>query len=422
MSIFVIGINYKTAPIHVREKLYFPLDKLALCVQDILQQGYASEAVLMSTCNRSELYCEGAQVNSLIDWLCMQAALPREVLEPLLYIYEDEQAVAHLMKVACGLDSMILGEPQIFGQLKAAFAESCTAGAVSSALHRLFQYIFMLAKEIRTTTAIGACPVSVASAAAHFAKTQHPNFEKANIVLIGAGDTCALLLRYLKVHADVTLSLVNRNRENALALADEFAIPAYGLDELPEVLMHADVVFSATGSPIPLITQNLIHTVMRSRPQKPLSLIDIAVPRDIEATVNEIEYVSLYCIDDLKSIIEVNRQGREHAASKAYELISMKSAAFMSQYHSQDKVNHTIRTYRSQIEDICRYELKKAKQQIHEGKDAQVVLDAFAHNFTNKLLHAPSVQLRKAGAQGRFDLLHFAKKLFALHETEVELP
>jgi glutamyl-tRNA reductase len=315
---------------------------------------------------------------------------------------------------------MILGEPQIFGQMKAAFAESCTAGAVSSALHRLFQNIFMLAKEIRTTTAIGACPVSVASAAAHFAKTQHPNFEKANIVLVGAGDTCALLLRYLKIHEDVTLSLVNRNVENALALTDEFAIPVYGLDELPDVLMHADVVFSATGSPVPLITQNLITKVMAARSHKPLSLIDIAVPRDIEATVNDIEHVALYCIDDLKSIIEVNRQGREHAASKAQEMINIKSAAFMSQYHSQ--VTHTIRTYRSQIEDICSYELKKAKQQLNEGRDAHLVLEAFAHNFTNKLLHAPSVQLRKAGAQGRFDLLHFAKKLFAIHETEVELP
>lgn len=421
MSIFVIGINHKTAPIALREKIYFPVDKLALYLQDALSSGSAYEAVLLSTCNRSELYCEADDLRVVCDWFAAQSSVSRQLLDQAIYIYRDEEAIAHIMKVACGLDSMVLGEPQILGQMKEAFSESCSAGAVGALFHRLFQQIFTIAKDIRTTTAIGACPVSVASAAVHFAKQQWANFANAKVVLIGAGDTTELLARYLKSHLSLPLTLVNRSLEKAAKFAQEWGGDAYGLDQLPLALAEADIVFSATGSAVPIVNKDIITKAMVSRRAKQMMLIDIAVPRDIEPSIIEHPNVSLFCIDDLKSIIERNRQGREHAAIKAHEMIHAKSVEFFKELQSLDKVAHTIRSYRGQIENLCHLELMKAKQQLHQGDDPVLVLDAFARAFTKKLMHAPSVQLRQAGAEGRFELLRFAKQLFSLPDPETEL-
>lgn len=420
MSIFVIGINHKSAPITVREKLYFAKEWLALYLQDLLASGLAREAVLLSTCNRSELYCDGEDLLKLRDWFCAQTALPKETIDPLLYVYQAEAAVAHIMQVACGLDSMILGEPQILGQVKEAFSESCSAGAVNTSFHRLFQEVFTVAKEIRTTTAIGACPVSVASAAFHFAKQQVASLSLVKIALIGAGDTTELLLRYLKSQLAVPIKLVNRSLEKAVALTEEFGGTVHELSEIKSVLQEVDIVFSATGSTQPIVTKELMASVMVNRAQRELILIDIAVPRDIDPAVSELTNIKLYCIDDLKNIIETNKQGREHAANKAREMIRQKSIAYINEEHSREKVMHTIRAYRSQIEEICRVELIKAKQQLQQGANSDDVLESFANAFTKKLLHVPSVQLRQAGAEGRFELLSFAKQLFAIPDKEAE--
>jgi len=280
--------------------------------------------------------------------------------------------------------------------------------------------VFAIAKEIRTTTAIGACPVSVASAAVHFAKQQIPDFSQANIVLIGAGDTSELLLRYLKTHLGKPVTLVNRSLEKASALMEELGGQVYGLDRLSLALARADLVFSATGSAIPIVNKEIVRDAMQARREKPMMLIDVAVPRDIDPAISELPQVQLYCIDDLKTIIEKNRQGREHAAEKAREMIRKKSREFIVGLSSHDKVTNTIRAYRGQIEDICRVELMKAKQQLHQGVDPDLVLEIFAQAFTKKLLHAPSVQLRQAGAEGRFELLGFAKQLFSIPDPEIE--
>lgn len=419
MSIFVVGINHKTAPIALREQVYFSNDKLALYLQDILNQGIASEAVLLSTCNRSELYCETQDICAAKTWFIAQTALPEEKLAASIYVYQDEQAIAHIMQVACGLDSMVLGEPQVLGQMKVAFSESCTAATIDSSFHRLFQQVFETAKEIRTTTAIGACPVSVASAAIHFAK-QQVALQDANVVVIGAGDTSVLLLKYLQSTPLNTLTLVNRSLEKASHLIEDFTGAIYGLNKLELALEQADLVFSATGSPKALIDQVLINKIMSARLNRPLTLIDIAVPRDVEPTVKEVGNVALFCIDDLKAIIENHHQGREHAAKKARELIVTRSQNFIMELNALDKVTHAICAYRGQIEEICRQELIKAKRQLHQGADPMLVLDAFAHAFTKKLLHTPSVQLRQAGVEGRFELLRFAKQLFAIPDIEIE--
>lgn len=420
MSIFVVGVNHKTAPVHLREQIYFAPDKLSLYSQDLLTQGLVREVVLLSTCNRSELYCEADEVDEVLNWFCAQSSIPRIEWESAIYVFNGEAAVSHIMQVACGLDSMILGEPQILGQLKDAFSESCTTDAIGPVFHPLFQRVFSLAKEIRSVTAIGACPVSVASAAAHFAAQQVNAVEKANVVLVGAGDTTGLLLRYLKNSLTTPVALVNRSIEKAEALAQTVGAKVFGLNQLTEVLAQADLVFTATGSPVPLITKTIVAEAMAVRPGKPLTFIDIAVPRDVDPAVSEVEQVQLFCIDDLKAIIETNRQGREHAADKAREMIRIKSLEFITSQKFSDKTANAIRAYRGQIEEICRAELKKAKQQLRQGEDASLVLEAFANAYTKKLLHAPSVQLRQAGAEGRFELLRFAKQLFALPDPEVE--
>lgn len=419
MSIFVIGINHKTAALDLREKIYFALEKLPLYLQDLLTNGLAQEAVLLSTCNRSELYCHAETAEPLREWLCAQAALPTTSLAAALYVYQDEKAIAHMMSVACGLDSMVLGEPQILGQMKEAFSESCTANAIGTLFHRLFQQIFTVAKEIRTATAIGACPVSVVSAAIHFAKTQL-NLQDAKVAMLGAGDTCDLLMRYLKPQVVKPLTIINRNEERALALADTYQALGYGLDALPQTLSEADLIFTATGSATPIITYTMMMHATDKR-HKPLVIIDVAVPRDVEEAVGRVPNVALYCIDDLKVIIEKNRQGREHGAEKAREMIRSQSVELMLELQSYDHIAHTIRAYRGQIEAICRVELLKAKQQLAQDvMTPQEILDAFAHAFVKKLLHAPSVQLRQAGAEGRFELLHYAKQLFAIPDPDIE--
>lgn len=415
MSIFVIGINHKTAPISIREKVFFASEQYAIYLHDLLSYPGVREAVLLSTCNRSELYGEADDVEVLREWFCAQTTLTNKVLEPLLYIYKQEEAITHMMQVACGLDSMILGESQIFGQMKEAFSESCSAGGVGTTFHHLFQQIFMMAKEIRTTTSIGACPVSVASAAIHFAKHHTDHFSQANIVLLGAGQVSELLIRYLKNYLQQPLTLVNRHIEKGLTVLGEVPGQVVDLKQLSQVLLHADIVFSATGSATPIITKNLLSEVMPYR-RKQLILIDIAVPRDVEPAIAELASVKLYCVDDLKSTIETNRQGREHAAAKVHEMIQTKSVECLMSLKSIDNVKHTIQAYRSQIEEICQVELHKAKQQLQRGIDSTIVLDEFARVFINKLLHHPSVQLRQAGEEGRFELLHFAKRLFAISD------
>lgn len=419
MPIIVCGLNHKTAPVELREQLFFSPEKLPLYLQDLLSQENIREAVLLSTCNRSELYCEANDTTQLVNWFCRQYSLPREQIESVLYCYQDQAAVVHLMQVACGLDSMVLGEPQILGQMKAAFSESCVAGVVGTLFHRLFQQVFNMAKEVRTTTAIGACPVSVASSAVALAKQCFSEgLKEKQVLVVGAGDTAQLILSHLQAHPTQKLSIVNRSLTNAVALAKQYAATAQTFAELLPLLQTVDVIFTATGGTQPVIQQQMLAGLQR---HKPLYIIDMAVPRAVEASVADLPNVHLYSIDHLKAIIEQNRQGREHAAEKAHEMIAKQSHEFMTWFHSIEKVTNTIRVYRKQIEELCRIELGKAQKKLQRGDDAWQVLTGFSQSLTQKLLHTPSVQLRQAGFEGRFELLQWAQELFAISESEVDL-
>ncbi len=412
MSIIACGINHKTAPIELREKVVFPPEKLALYLQDLSANENIREAVLLSTCNRSELYCDTDDIDKVTDWFCRHHRVERAELQPALYFYREEKAVEHIMQVACGLDSMVLGESQILGQMKEAFSESCAAGTVDTLFNRLFQQVFAVAKEVRTNTAIGACPVSVSSAAVSFMKE---NFSKmiseSNVLLVGAGVTIELVMRHLQSHSPKKITLVNRSVEHAQELAKKYAAYSAPIAELPVALMTADIVVSATGSTDPIITK-----AMLSAGTKPVFIIDIAVPRDVEASSSELNHVQLHSIDDLKSTIQKNMRGREHAAEKAHEVIKQRTQDFMAWLHSLELVATTIRAYRKQIEDLCAGELSKSLRQLGRGDDPAAVLTIFARALTQKLLHTPTVQLRQAGFEGRIEILQLAQQLFAIAE------
>lgn len=412
MPIFACGINYKTASIDLREKIIFAPEKSSLYLQDLLANENVREAVLLSTCNRSELYCDVEDATVIFEWVVRQHQVSRDQLAAVWYVHQDEAAIEHMMNVACGLDSMVLGEPQILGQMKDAFSESCAAGSVGPQFNRLFQQIFSVAKEVRTNTAIGACPVSMASAAVNLAKQQTAKtLEESTILLIGVGDTIQLVMRYLQTQKPKKIFIANRHIENAAHLAEKNQIEIFSFERLPCLLAQADIVISATGSMIPIVTK-----VMLAERQTPICMVDIAVPRDIDPAVSEWPNVKLFSIDDLKTLIQKNLHGREHAAEKAKEVIKIKSRDFMAWLNSLDQVSMTIRAYRKQIEEMCQAELIKSMRQLERGDDAVQVLASFAHALTNKLLHTPSVQLRQAGVEGRLDVLQFAQQLFAIPE------
>ncbi|MES2218112.1 MAG: glutamyl-tRNA reductase [Pseudomonadota bacterium] len=421
MPIIVCGINHKTAPVEIREKAVFATEKLAIYLADLLAHENIKEAVILSTCNRSELYCDAGNAELLFEWFCRQHNLSARELKPVWYIYHGAAAVQHIMQVACGLDSMVLGEPQVLGQMKEAFSESCAAGSVGPLFNRLFQQVFAVAKDVRANTAIGACPVSVASTAVNLAQQLCPELTGATVLVIGAGDTAELVLRYLTLRAPENLLIANRNLEHANALAKKYAVEVFSLDDLSKALLRADIVISATGSVQPLITKTLMQSILSLRKKHDITLIDIAVPRDIEAQVGELPGVQLRCIDDLKTIIQHNLRGREHAAEKATEVIQQKAHDFIAWLDSLDMVANTISAYRRQIEEMGQAELAKAARQLHRGDDPLQVLASFSHAFTNKLLHAPSVQLRQAGVEGRIDILQLAQQLFAIPQSESEL-
>lgn len=411
MSILAFGLNHKSAPISLREKVIFQTDKLSLYLNDLLTQEDISEAVILSTCNRSEIYCNTKRLPTLMDWFCRQHQLPLSQVKPHTYYYEDKDAVEHMMQVACGLDSMVLGESQILSQMKQAYSESCAAGLVGPLFNRLFQEIFAVSKDIRKATAIGACPVSVSSAAVKFLLTKIKKpLAQQNLLLIGAGVTIELVLRHLRGNRPQTLWIANRNIQNAATLAKKYEGIAIHLDYLPKKIPAADIIISATGGSLPIITPNMIP-IQR---EKELYIIDLAVPRDVSPDVMARGGVHLYSIDDLKSIIESNLISRQHAAEKAREVIKQKSETFITWLQSVDLVATTIKTYRKQIENLCHAELTKSMTQLNRGEDPALVLVRFAHSLTNKLLHTSSVQLRQAGYEGRLEFLQLVQQFFAV--------
>ncbi len=416
MQLIALGLNHTTAPVAIREQVTFSPQRLIHALHDIIEQNIVTEVVIVSTCNRTELYCHAAleQLEQIIDWLCHYHNIQSDALRKHLYTYTDtQQAIHHLLRVACGLDSMVLGEPQILGQLKDAYQTAREAKAINRLLTKAFEYSFSVAKQVRTDTAIGSSPVSVAFAAVRLAQQIFGELNKSTALLLGAGETIELAARHLSENQLNRMIVANRTLERARNLAKEFAGYAITLEEIPMHLAEADIVIASTASPTPILTQETVKNAIKKRKHKPIFMVDIAVPRDIAENVGDLPDVYLYTVDDLNEVIQENLRSRRQAAHQAEEIIDTQVSHFMGWLKSLDAVN-TIRDIRDQTQNIQQEVLNKAKRMLNNGKPAHEVVEYVAHTLGNKLIHAPCCQLRRASFEGHNELIHIARQLFEL--------
>nr|VFK56265.1 MAG: glutamyl-tRNA reductase [Candidatus Kentron sp. TUN]VFK62520.1 MAG: glutamyl-tRNA reductase [Candidatus Kentron sp. TUN] len=419
MPLFAFGINHNTASAAVRERATFAPDEVPQALRELIGCDGVEEAAILCTCNRTDLYCSLADGDgkAVVDWFRRTHDLTVEEIRRHLYTHRARQAVRHIMRVAGGLDSMVMGEPQILGQIKDAYGTACRCGAIGHVLGRLFQYTFSVAKKIRTDTAIGASPVSVAFAAITLARQILGEIAPLTTLLIGAGETIDLVARHLKGAGLKRLIIANRTLENACYLANEFDGYAIALHQIPAHLSEVDMVFSATASQEVILTLSEVIDAIEKRKRRPVYIVDMAIPRDIDPAVGELEDVYLYTVDDLQDVIQVNLRSRQDAAGQAEEIIDAQVNHFMGWLGTLDVVP-TIRAFRSRGEATRDEVLCKAKRMLIAGAPTNDVLDFLANTLTNKLLHRPTVQLRQAGFEGRSELISAAQVLFDIADID----
>ena len=420
MRLLTLGINHKTAPIELREKVSFSTESAARALNAALEQTSLVEITILSTCNRTELYCvpgPNTTEADVLTWLATYHKLSLSDISSCSYALHDKDAVRHTLRVASGLDSMVLGEPQILGQMKSSFRLAKSHGTLGSDLNRLFQYVFSVAKQVRTETDIGENPVSVAYAATSLAKHIFSDLHQATALLVGAGEMIELVARHLVESGVKHILVANRTLERARGLADTFGGQALTLEELPYHLHEADIVISSTASPLPILGKGAVESALKQRRHKPIFMVDIAVPRDIEAEVGDLADVYLYTVDDLQGVIRENLKSRENAANQAEKIIDESLFDFMRESRELGAIS-TLKAYRKKMADLTASELERARIQLDSGAAAELVLERFAHNLSNKMMHEPSIALKKAGADGRHDLLQWAHTLFSLSQDK----
>ena len=399
MFLQVVGINHRTAPVDVRERVVFESENLPDALREVRELPQVSEAAIVSTCNRTELYfvTDSGSVD-LGGWLERYHGLDAGIRDS-LYRLDGRPAVAHAFSVAAGLDSMVLGEPQILGQLKDAYRAAQEAGTTGPLLNRLFQAAFSAAKRVRTETEIGVNAVSVASAAVAMAHTVFATFANRTALMIGAGETAALAARHLRADGLRRMIIANRSIDAARELAAEFQAFAIGLEDIGAHLPEADIVVASTASPTPIVTREMADDALRARRRRPMLMLDIAVPRDIEAAVAELEDVYLFTIDDLQTVIADNLEGRREAAREADLLIAEEVERFEQATRTRDAAP-AIRRLRDEAERARRATLEQAQRLLANGQSPEQVLEYLATTLTNRLMHAPSRRLREAAESG----------------------
>ena len=417
MQFVTYGINHNTAPVNIRENIAFNDEVLPRALESLKQHPNVVEAVIVSTCNRTEIYCYISDEYDHIvkEWLHAFHKQDADSLDEYLYHYKDHDVIRHLLRVTCGLDSMVLGEPQILGQIKIAYSHALNGKTLGKSLGRLFQHAFTVAKQVRTDTAIGSSPVSVAFAAVNLAKQIFSNLADSTALLIGAGETIELAARHLHDNGIGRIIIANRTIERAHNLATQINGYAISLSEMPVHLAEADIVISSTASQLPILGKGAVERALKERKRRPMFMVDIAVPRDIEPEVGDLEDVYLYCVDDLHEIIDENLQSRREAALQAEEIIDSQLENFLAWLRTQDAVP-VIRDIRERAESESEYLLDKAKKQLEQGVDAQQVITDLARTLTKKLLHEPSRQLRQSGFNTDNNLIEAARKLFNIKE------
>jgi glutamyl-tRNA reductase len=406
MTLLAVGLNYNTAPVAIRERLAFPAEILDHALKNLRTVHDITEAAILSTCNRTEFYCNTKSEDQapLIDWIAKTKTISSGEFTPYLYSYKDSQSIRHMFRVACGLDSMILGEPQILGQMKTAYQAANQAGTLGKNLSKLFQHTFSAAKKVRTDTAI---------AAVQLAQQIFDKLSEQTALLIGAGETIELTARHLYQHGVGRIIIANRTYDKAHALAMQFNGYAIALSELPTHLAEADIVVSSTASQLPILGKGRVESAIKKRKHKPMFMVDLAVPRDIEAEVEQLRDVYLYTVDDLQNTIDRNMDSRRQAAEQAEEIIDTQVEHFLAWLRSQG-AQETIRDYRIQAAGTRDEVLQKALNQLNNGVAAEEALQRLAHTLTNKLIHIPCAQLREAGENDRHDLIAASREIFKL--------
>lgn len=413
MTLFILGLSHKTAPVEVREKVAFDLAQLPSALGALNACPGVTEALILSTCNRTELYCDidEAALREPLTWLTQYRNIGSDDIEPHLYHLDSEQAVRHALRVAAGLDSLVVGEPQILGQLKDAYRTAVDAGTVGKFLNRLMQFSFSTAKMIRSGTDIGNTPVSVAYAAVKLAQQIHGSLESRSALLIGAGDTISLVANHLAGARIGKLVVANRSLENAQHLATRVNATAVELADITTHLTQVDIVVSSTASRLPIVTRGIIEVAMKQRGYEPMFIVDLAVPRDVEASVGELEDVYLYTVDDLQHVVSSNLKLRHEAAAQAEEMVHLQVRDYMEWLKIQGS-GATIAEYRNQGERVRDELMDKARARLARGDDPAAVLESLAHTLTNKLMHHPTANLRQSG--GREDYVRIARELLGL--------
>ena len=414
MALLALGINHKTASVDLREKIAFDGEQLSAGLAHARASLPVQEVAILSTCNRTEFYLVGQiQSQQLLAWLAQQRQLDPDRLHPVSYVWQGEEALRHMMRVASGLDSMILGEPQILGQMKTAYQQAQQAGTLGGELDRVFQNVFACAKQVRTETQIGAHPVSVGYAAVSLARRIFSDLKKTRALLVGAGETIRLVALHLREQGVSDLIVANRTLARATELATEIHGRAVTLQDIPDVLGMVDLVITSTASPLPLIGKGMVEKAQQKRRYQPMLMVDIAVPRDVEPEVADIDHVYLYSVDDLMHVIEDNRKARVDAAGEAEHIIVQRARELMLQRQEQAGID-AVRRLRAQVEEWRQAELQKALQALASGQEAAQVIERLSRTLTNKFTHQPSVVLRSWSAAGDQTSLQAGLRLLGL--------
>jgi glutamyl-tRNA reductase len=419
MALLAVGVSHRTAPVELREQLAVAGDRLPELLAAARQELGLDEVAVLSTCNRTEIYCSlpegGVDAGRVLVWLARRRNVAPERVLAAHYAHDGVGAVRHMMRVASGLDSLVLGEPQVFGQIKDAYAVAHQAGTVGSTLERCFQQVFAVAKKVRTETAIGASPVSVAFAAVALARQLFSDVAGTRALLIGAGEMIDLVARHLHEQGVRGITVANRTLARAHELADRHAGRAITMDEIPYALESADIVVSCTAAQVPVLGKGAVERALKRRRHRPLFIVDLAVPRDVEPEVARLDDVYLYTVDDLQGVVGDNMKAREAAAREAEAIVAERSAQYLVQQREQGAAD-TLRRVRARIEALRDAELARAQAELARGADAADVMQRMSRALVNKILHEPSIALRQAASAEREDLLAFARQVFGVEE------
>lgn len=418
MVFTVCGLNHKTASLDVREQLALPVGSLNAMLDRLLALPTMHEAMWLSTCNRTEIYCDTEDASRILPWLASELGLSTALIAPYFYTHQEKDAIRHVLRVAIGLDSMMLGEPQILGQMKQAYQDAQRSGAIKSQLRQIFPYVFCASKRVRNKSGIGNNPVSVAFAAVQLIDRLFSDNRGLSVLLIGSGETTSLVAKYLRQQGVTRFMVASRTHDNARKLANAFGGEALAIADIPHYLAKADVVVSATACPLPFISKSLVRLAMRSRTHTPMFFLDLAVPRDIESDVGELENVHLYNIDDLQTMIAKSMHERQLAALEAEQLIESEMHHY-TQWRRSLRAKDAICDYRSQMKELAQLELQRAIKKLSVGQCQYDVLAEFSERLVNKLTHTPTVGLRQVARDNRHELLDLAQYLI---KASVEKP